>query len=89
MKALVIVLIVLFLLLQYKLWIEKGSVFSSLGTHQHIVDLKKKNAALRQKNEALAREIHDLKHGGNAVEGHARQDLGMVKKGETFYQIVK
>ncbi|GJM07331.1 MAG: cell division protein FtsB [marine bacterium B5-7] len=89
MKWLVALLVTLFLLLQYKLWFEKGSVFSLLATHQKVVDLKKENEGLRQKNQTLAREIHDLKRGKQAVEGHARRDLGMIKKGETFYQVVK
>ncbi|MGH8413550.1 MAG: septum formation initiator family protein, partial [Gammaproteobacteria bacterium] len=31
----------------------------------------------------------DLKQGQAAVEEQARSDLGMIKKGETFYQIVR
>ncbi|MGH8400795.1 MAG: septum formation initiator family protein, partial [Gammaproteobacteria bacterium] len=37
----------------------------------------------------LAAEVKDLKQGQAAIEEQARADLGMIKKGETFYQIVR
>ncbi|MGB5305570.1 MAG: septum formation initiator family protein, partial [Gammaproteobacteria bacterium] len=40
-------------------------------------------------NEALNAEVLDLKQGLDAIEEHAREDLGMVKDGETFYQVVE
>lgn len=47
-----------------------------------------KNAHLKERNQTLFAEVDDLKQGLEAVEERARYDLGMVKKGETFYQIV-
>ena len=40
-------------------------------------------------NAALEAEVKDLKQGMQAVEERARSELGMIKKGETFYQIVE
>ena len=47
------------------------------------------NETLRQRNLALEAEVRDLKQGFEAVEERARYDLGMVKEGELFIQIVE
>ena len=47
------------------------------------------NLKLRQRNEALAAEVQDLKSGEAAVEERARSELGMVKPGETFYRVIE
>ena len=47
------------------------------------------NAGLRQRNDALAAEVQDLKSGEAAVEERARSELGMIKPGETFYRVVE
>lgn len=45
------------------------------------------NKKLAERNAILMADIFDLKHGNEAIEEHARNDLGMIKKGEVFYQI--
>ena len=47
------------------------------------------NLELRERNAALQAEVADLRQGLDAIEEHAREDLGMVKEGETFYQVVE
>jgi cell division protein FtsB len=44
---------------------------------------------LRQRNRALQAEVLDLKKGLDAVEERARSELGMIKEGEVFYQVVE
>lgn len=46
------------------------------------------NTQLKERNQMLAAEVADLKQGYEAVEERARYDLGMIKEGETFYQVV-
>lgn len=47
------------------------------------------NEHLEARNRALQAEVEDLKKGLAAVEELARKDLGMIKEGETFFQIVE
>ena len=43
----------------------------------------------KTRNETLSAEVDDLKHGDEAVEERARSELGLLKPGETFYQVVE
>lgn len=89
MKSLVVVLTSLFLILQYKLWFEHNGVAQVWRLRQSIAMQTDENTQLSQRNTVLAAEVQDLKSGKAAVEEHARNDLGMIKPGEVFYQIVE
>jgi cell division protein FtsB len=89
MKSLVVGLIVLFLLLQYKLWFEDGGVGKVWRLRNAITTQTTANNELKHQNEMLEAEISDLKRGQEAVEEHARNDLGMIKKDERYYQIIE
>lgn len=89
MKPLVFTLAILFLVLQYKLWFEKGSVSEVARLRQAITSQNKQNDELSESNKVLIAEIQNLKSGQAAVEERARNDLGMIKQGEVFYQIVE
>jgi len=88
-NKLVIFLVVLLLILQYQLWAGDGGLLDVWDLHQEVAALKQENERLQERNAALDAEVLDLKQGLDAIEEHAREDLGMVKKGETFYQIVE
>lgn len=87
-KIAIATLVVLLLLLQYKLWLGSGNVIEVSRLKQAIERQKQENAQLLERNHALEAEVLDLKKGMAAVEERARKELGMIKKGETFYQIV-
>ena len=89
MKALVAILIVLLLILQYKLWFGDGNMREVWKLQAAIEEQKKENEKLRERNAALEAEVQDLKQGMEAIEERARSELGMIKKGETFYQIIE
>ncbi len=89
MRLIIIALVMLFALLQYEFWFAKGSVISAWKLKDHIATQQTQNAKLKQRNDALRADISDLKSGNRAIEERARSELGMVKKGEIFYQIVK
>ena len=89
MKALIAILIVLLLMLQYKLWFGDGNMREVWRLQTAIEEQKQENDKLRERNTALEAEVMDLKQGLEAIEERARNELGMIKKDETFYQIVE
>lgn len=46
------------------------------------------NKELQERNGKMFAEIEDLRQGLDAIEERARNELGMVKEGETFYRII-
>src|SRR5262245_9528701 len=88
MKYLLAVAVILLALLQYRLWFGEGGAREVTRLKAEIVEQRTENAALRERNRTLAAEVQDLKKGTIAIEERARTDLGMVGKGETFYQVV-
>ncbi len=78
----------LILILQYDLWFGESSLISVWKLENSIEIQKAKNQKLKERNSALAGEVIDLKKGKQAVEERARSELGMIKEGETFIQLV-
>ena len=89
MNKLVILLLRRRVDLQYKLWFVEGSLQDVRDLHQAVEQQREENLQLRERNDALDAEVRDLQQGLDAIEEHAREDLGMVKEGETFYQVVE
>ena len=88
MRVLIAVLIVLLVALQYQLWAGKGGYVHVRQLEKELVEQRKENEKLLTRNRALQAEVEDLKKGLGAVEERAREELGMIKEGETFFQIV-
>lgn len=89
MRLVIAVLLVLLLGLQYRLWLADGGLVEVHRLEQRIAAQQARNERLRERNRALAAEVRDLKQGLDAVEARARAELGMVREGETFYQVVE
>lgn len=89
MKYLLILLLLFMGLLQYELWFSEGGLQTVFSIKKNIAKQKKINAQLEERNLSLVKKIKALRTGNQAIEAHARTDLGMVKKGEVFYQVVK
>lgn len=87
MKLLTISLIILLAFLQYKLWLEPNGIHEWWRLRQAIQAQTAENAVLEQRNLQLGAEIQDLKQGTDAIQEHARKDLGLVGPGEVFYQV--
>lgn len=86
---LITALLVLFLvLLQYRLWFGKNSVPDYLELKESVARQVELNNKLKQRNKLIYADIDDLKNGLQAVEERARNELGMIKDGETFFRII-
>lgn len=88
MKWLAAVLIFIIVLLQYRLWFGEGSLSHQVKLNRNIAKQQQENDLLKSENRKLAAEVEALKTGLDAIEARARQDMGMIKKGETFFMIV-
>lgn len=89
MKLVVVVLLILLSLLQYRLWFGDSNVPKVRAYQLRIEELQQETARRKQRNQLLEAEVLDLKTGLDAVEERARQNLGMIRKGETFFQVIK
>lgn len=73
--------------LQYQYWLgengrsEHNKLLTQIEQQQNLND--NQVAA----NDLLRTDVYDLKNGLEAVEEHARLDLGLIKPNETFVQI--
>ncbi|HWK63145.1 MAG TPA: cell division protein FtsB [Eoetvoesiella sp.] len=88
MRLLLLVLVLLTLAVQYPLWWGKGGWFRVHELEEKVAAQRDTNEALLARNNALAAEVQDLKTGTSAVEERARGELGMLKQGETYVQIL-
>lgn len=87
-RVLVAVLLLVFVGLQYRLWISDGSMAEVHRLRQVKQELQAQVKQAHTRNEALAAEIENLKSGKEAMIGRARSDIGMIKKNETFFLTV-
>ena len=88
MKRFLLVLLSLLALLQYRLWLGDNSLPEYFGLQKQIASQQESNDKLKARNQVLKEEIIDLRSGTEALEERARNELGLVKQGETFYRIV-
>ncbi|KPC50548.1 cell division protein FtsB [Amantichitinum ursilacus] len=88
MRTLAIALAVLILALQWPLWIGKGSWLRVWDLDRQLAEQKLRNDKLKERNTALEADVVDLKTGTDAIEERARNELGMVRQDEVFFQIL-
>jgi cell division protein FtsB len=89
MKWLVGLILVALIAMQYSLWFGPSGLLEVARLQDKIASQEAVNASLLERNQKLRAEVLDLKQGGAAIEERARHDLGMVKPGESFYQLVE
>jgi cell division protein FtsB len=89
MRAATLILVVLLLLLQYPLWLGKGSWLKVWDLHRQVEAQQQTNQLTKTRNALLDAEVRDLKQGTAAIEERARSELGMIKRDEVFYQILE
>jgi cell division protein FtsB len=88
MRAATLILVVLLLLLQYPLWLGKGSWLKVWDLNRQVEAQQQVNQQTKTRNALLDAEVRDLKQGTAAIEERARSELGMIKRDEVFYQII-
>ncbi len=89
MKWIALTLLFLFCGLQSRLWHGAGSVAELRELDERIATQQVENDRLLARNAQIKFEVEDLRSGVDAIEERARHELGLVKKGEVFYRIVR
>ncbi len=89
MRPIFVVLLLVLIGLQYKLWLGDGSVMQWLHLEHKLSAEEQENKKLAARNLAVEADIMELKSGEQALEEQARYELGMVKDGEVYYQFVE
>jgi cell division protein FtsB len=89
LKALTLIFVILIALLQYPLWLGKGSWLRVWELNRQVHEQQEKNIALKARNAMLDAEVRDLKSGKAAIEERARSELGMIKQDEVFFQVIE
>jgi cell division protein FtsB len=89
MRLITLGLAALLLLIQYPLWLGKGGWLRVWDLDNQVAAAQKKNDELKARNAKLNSEVHDLREGTGAIEERARYELGMIKEGELFIQILE
>nr|WP_314900666.1 cell division protein FtsB [uncultured Deefgea sp.] len=88
MRILAIFLAAVIVALQWPLWVGKGSWLRVWQLDTQLSEHRSANAKLKERNDALEAEVRDLKTGTDAIEERARNELGMIRQEEVFFQIL-
>ncbi|KLU98950.1 cell division protein FtsB [Photobacterium aphoticum] len=88
MRMLTLLLLAVLSWLQYDFWLGKNGMLDYLAVKDNVAVQQQANAELAQRNQQMYFEINDLNRGQEAIEERARNELGMIRPGETFFRIV-
>lgn len=89
MKIIIIFLLTLLIWLQYKVWLQDGGIPEVLQLEHEIEVVRVEVKTLKERNASLNAEVKDLKKGLDAIEERARSEMGMLKEGEVYYQVIQ
>jgi len=88
-KIIALVLLGLLIWLQYKIWLLDGGIPEIVQLEQDVEQVELEVKQLRERNQSLDAEVKDLKKGLDAIEERARSEMGMIKEGEIYYQVIE
>jgi len=88
MKALLIIFSLLLLLLIAGLWIGPGSYPDRWRLDDKTIVQEQENKTKKEQIKKIQAELEDVSSSKEALEERARSELGMTKKGETFFEII-
>jgi cell division protein FtsB len=87
-RAVTLILAALLILLQYPLWLGKGSWLKVWDLNRQVEEQQQLNRQTQSRNALLDAEVRDLKQGTEAIEERARSELGMIRRDEVFFQFI-
>ena len=88
MKWWVILLLIIFAVLQVRLWSDNHGIAELRQLEKKVAEQKQANASLQERNRSLRKQVEALRQSDAAIERNARLHLGMIKQGETFYRFI-
>ncbi|KGK42521.1 cell division protein FtsB [Nitrincola sp. A-D6] len=88
-RLLIIILLLLLAGLQYRLWLGDPNLRQVWQLEQAILEQRRENQLLAERNQRLEAEVADLKQGLKAIEERARSEMGLIQEGETFYRLIE
>jgi cell division protein FtsB len=88
-KIIIAILLVLLVMLQYQVWLGEGGLPEVLKLETESAAVQQDVERLQERNKALEAEVLDLKTGLQAIEERARNELGMIRKDEVYYQVIE
>ncbi len=89
MRLLALILVSLLGLLQYRLWYGHNGLYDFWRIRDQLAEAQRQNGQLTQRNELIREEIRELKDGSEGIEERARNELGYIRDGETFYRVLE
>jgi len=89
MRWLILLLLMLLGLLQYRIWVGEGSLAEVHALRDEIRQQAAELSQMRERNAALRAEVESLRRGYDALEERARSELGMIKRGEVYLQLIE
>src|SRR3982750_3850661 len=87
MRWLALFFLALIVALQYPMWLGKGGWLQGREYDRQLAEQREQSAKLKLRNEALDADVRDLKAGYEAIEERARNELGMIRQDEVFFQL--
>ena len=88
MKALLIIFSFILVLLIVGLWVGPGSYPDRWRLDDRTIIQEQENAAKKEHVNKIQAELEDASSSKDALEERARSELGMTKKGETFFEVI-
>lgn len=88
-RLLLLFLVLLLAALQYRLWLGDTNLRQVWQIEQDIVEQRRENQLLTERNQRLEAEVADLKEGLKAIEERARSEMGLIQEGETFFRLIE
>ena len=88
LRILIFCLLGIVLALQYALWFGKSNVVDLIHLGRSVLQLETENLSLRERNNRLHAEVNEIKNRVEAIEARAREHLGLIMPGETYFQVV-